>query len=169
MNSHRSMIFSALISALLLTASVSVSVVSAQAPTPSDDQVNAVAGQLYCPVCQNISLDVCPTQACVQWRDLIREKLAAGWTQQQIKDYFAQQYGDRVLAEPPLQRSFNRLLPALIVVSILAGMGLVAFALRRTLRPRSQPPAENPQPTIAPEDDKYAARIEEELQKRTRS
>src|SRR5512135_3225730 len=83
-------------------------VVSAQQaqPTPSDDQVNRVAKQLYCPVCENIPLDVCPTQACQEWRDLIRQKLALGWSDQQIKDYFALQYGDRVLAEPP-RRGLN--------------------------------------------------------------
>ena len=44
----------------------------AQAPTPSADDVNRVARQLYCPVCQNIPLDVCPTDACAKWRDTIR-------------------------------------------------------------------------------------------------
>ena len=34
--------------------------VSAQQPTPSDDEVNAIARQLYCPVCENTPLDVCP-------------------------------------------------------------------------------------------------------------
>ena len=52
--------------------------VSAQQPTPSDDEVNAIARQLYCPVCENTPLDVCPTQACAQWRDLIRQMLAEG-------------------------------------------------------------------------------------------
>ena len=83
-------------------------VVLAQDPTPvtvTDDQVNAVAKQLYCPVCENIPLDVCPTQACAQWRDLIREKLAAGWSEKQIKDYFVAQYGERVLAAPPARAS----------------------------------------------------------------
>ena len=39
----------------------------------TDDQVNAVAKQLYCPVCENIPLDVCPTQACAEWRELMRD------------------------------------------------------------------------------------------------
>ena len=72
-----------------------------QQPTPSDDDVNRVAKQMFCPVCENTPLDVCPTQACSEWRGLIREKLAAGWTDEQIKNYFVAQYGDRVLAEPP--------------------------------------------------------------------
>ncbi len=66
----------------------------------TDDQVNAVAKQLFCPICENIPLDVCPTQACAQWRDTIRDKLAQGWSEDQIKDYFVQQYGERVLAKP---------------------------------------------------------------------
>ena len=68
---------------------------------PSDDAVNVIAKQLYCPVCENIPLDVCGTQACAQWRELIREKLAQGWSEDQIKQYFVNQYGDRVLATPP--------------------------------------------------------------------
>ena len=63
--------------------------VYAQTPMPSDDDVNAVARQLFCPVCENTPLDVCATQACAQWRELIRTKLAQGWTADQIKEYFA--------------------------------------------------------------------------------
>lgn len=81
---------------------VLVNSVKAQAqPTPSDDEVNAVASQIYCPVCENVTLDVCTTTACAQWRELIREKLAAGQTPAQIKAYFAVQYGQQVLAVPP--------------------------------------------------------------------
>ena len=39
----------------------------AQEATPipvTDDQVNAIAHDLYCPVCENTPLDVCGTQAC---------------------------------------------------------------------------------------------------------
>src|SRR4030066_212316 len=89
--------------ALILTLILGVMVtgaVSAQQPTPSDDQVNAIAKQLYCPVCENIPLDVCPTTACAQWRELIRQKLADGWSEQQIKEYFVQQYGSRVIGTP---------------------------------------------------------------------
>src|SRR4030042_5541075 len=85
----------ALILVLLVTGAV-----SAQQPAPSDDQVNAIAKQLYCPVCENIPLDVCPTTACAQWRELIRQKLADGWSEQQIKEYFVQQYGSRVIGTP---------------------------------------------------------------------
>jgi cytochrome c-type biogenesis protein CcmH len=75
----------------------------AQEVTPSDDQVNQIAQQLYCPVCENVPLDECMTEACQQWRTLIRQRLAEGWTDQEIIDYFVTQYGDKVLGEPPRQ------------------------------------------------------------------
>src|SRR5258708_19695441 len=95
-------------------------IVVAQQPTPSDDQVNHIAHQLYCPVCENTPLDVCPTEACRQWRDLIRQQLAQGWSEDQIKQYFVQQYGVRVLAEPP-QAGFNSLIYLLPPAPIFTG------------------------------------------------
>jgi cytochrome c-type biogenesis protein CcmH len=90
-----------LILLLMVLALSAVPVLAQGEEPPTDDAVNEVAGGMYCPVCENIPLDVCPTQACAQWRDLIREKLAQGWSEQQIRDYFVAQYGDRVLSEPP--------------------------------------------------------------------
>jgi cytochrome c-type biogenesis protein CcmH len=135
---------------------------AAQSPQPSDDQVNAIASGLYCPVCENIPLDVCGTQACAQWRDLIREKLAAGWSEQQIKDYFVAQYGDRVLAEPPA-RGLNWLVYILPPVLILGALAYVIYLLRR-MRSEKAPVLATP-PSSAPADP-YAARLEEELRKR---
>jgi cytochrome c-type biogenesis protein CcmH len=94
----------------------------------SDDQVNAIAKELYCPVCENISLDVCSTTACAQWRELIREKIAAGWTEKQIKTYFAEQYGDRVLAVPPLM-GLNSLIYILPPVIVFAGAIIVGYKI----------------------------------------
>lgn len=130
---------------------------------PSDDQVNAIAKQLYCPVCENIPLDVCPTQACAQWRELIREKLAEGWTENEIKTYFVAQYGDRVLASPPAT-GLNWLIYIIPPVAIIAG----AYILFRALRAWRQTPAELPDQdqTLGEVDDMYVARLEEELNKR---
>lgn len=135
------------------------------AATPSDNEVNAVAKQMFCPVCENIPLDVCPTTACHEWRELIREKLAAGWTEDQIKEYFAAQYGDRVLAEPP-QRGLNLLVYILPVVFFLGG----AVVLYNVLRPKrvkavQSTPAGEPVEAARP-NDRYLAEIEEELRKK---
>ncbi len=101
-------------------------IVGAQDESPiTDDEVNALAEELYCPVCENVPLDVCPTKACAQWRDLIREKMELGWSEKQIKEFFAEQYGDQVLAVPP-RRGFNWLIYVLPPLVVLIGMVVVA-------------------------------------------
>ena len=140
--------------------------VAAQALTPTpvitDDQVNAVARQLYCPVCENIPLDVCPTTACAQWRELIRQMLAQGKTVDDIKNYFVINYGTRVLASPP-RTGLNWLIYILPPLGFLVGVYLVYRVLRNTRgRARSAVP---PAPAPASED-KYFAQIEEELRRR---
>jgi cytochrome c-type biogenesis protein CcmH len=148
--------------ALLLSALV-VSGALAQGSPPTDDEVNAVAKQLYCPVCENIPLDVCPTQACVQWRDVIREKLAEGWSETEIKSYFVTQYGDRVLAEPP-RRGLNWLVYIVPPAAILAG----AYILYRGMQAWRSPGPAVDTPESDPElpPDEYVARLEKELQRR---
>src|SRR5512138_2780373 len=90
-------------------------IASAQGPTPTDDEVNRIAKQLYCPVGESTPLDVCPTEACRQWRDLIRTMLAEGKSEAEIKQYFVDHYGARVLAEPP-NRLVTYLVPAIVIL-----------------------------------------------------
>ncbi len=144
---------------------VAVGAAAAQAPTPSDDQVNAVARGLYCPVCENIPLDVCPTQACAQWRDLIRQMLAQGKTPDEIKQYFVTNYGDRVLATPPA-RGFNWLVYILPPVLFLLGVLILFSAFRSWRASASAQPAQNSPPQAANNTDEYIRRLEEELRKR---
>ncbi len=132
-------------------------------PTPSDDQVNHIAHQLYCPVCENTPLDVCPTDACRQWRDLIRQQLAQGWTENQIKQYFVQQYGVRVLAEPP-QTGFNWLIYILPPAIILTGAFVLFRALSMWTKSSSASTAKGFMGKTP--KDEYVARLEEELRKR---
>lgn len=103
---------------------------NAQNDYPTDDQVNTIAKELYCPVCENIPLDVCPTQACAQWRALIKEKLIAGWSKDEIKQYFVDQYGDRVLAQPPA-RGLNWLVYILPPAVFIGGIVVVYLNLKK--------------------------------------
>jgi cytochrome c-type biogenesis protein CcmH len=165
----RTLIFSALFLAAL-AALVWFGSAAAQTPQPqtqptvSDNQVNAVAHELYCPVCENIPLDVCPTQACAQWRELIRQQLAQGMTKQQIKDYFAKQYGDRVLDQPPLQ-GLNLLVYILPFTMLLIGAVLVVRVLRSGRNPVSVSPAQLAPAPRSEAEDAYERRLEEELKK----
>src|SRR5512139_3001840 len=107
----------------------------AQDPTPSDNEVNRIARQLYCPVCENTPLDVCPTQACAQWRDLIRSMLAEGKSQAEIKQYFVDNYGARVLNEPP-REGLNWLVYIVPPLVILVGAVILVRALRTWKKPQ---------------------------------
>lgn len=158
----RRQLFFALVVALGLTLLIA-GIALAQEPTPSDNEVNAIAKQLYCPVCENVPLDVCPTLACEQWRELIREKLSQGMTEEQIKAYFVEQYGARVLAVPPAE-GFNWLVYLVPPVAILSG----AYILYKALKSWQQPEADDGDQGKTPEppDDEYVARLEEELRKR---
>jgi cytochrome c-type biogenesis protein CcmH len=157
---------------ILVLAALWVGTALAQDPTPSDDDVNRVAKQLYCPVCENTPLDVCPTQACAQWRALIREKLAAGWTEAEIKQYFVDQYGARVLSEPP-RTGLNWLV--YIVPPVLFVLGVIILA--RTFRSSKESsggeavdsapaPVDEAPAKDAAASDEYVARLENELKKR---
>ena len=160
------------LAAFILLLGLTFTIASAQDPQPqpvTDDMVNAIAKQMYCPVCENIPLDVCPTQACAEWRELIRLKLAEGRSAEWIKDYFALQYGDRVLAQPPA-RGLNWLVYILPPVAILAGVYILFRAFKTWRQPitdDSEASVEMPTTaTPASPGDDYIARMEEELKKR---
>ena len=134
--------------------------VSAQGPTPTDDDVNRIAKQMYCPVCENTPLDVCPTEACRQWRDLIRTMLAEGKSEEEIKQYFVAQYGIRVLAEPP-NRFATYLIPT---VAILLGALLLFRGFQMWMKPtKTEVTAVDTEPKSI--QDSYIARLEEEVKK----
>lgn len=142
--------------------------VLAQDNAPTDDEVNAVAHQLYCPVCENTPLDVCPTDACRDWREQIRGMLAEGKTEDQILQYFVDQFGDRVLSAPPLSTKFNWIIYILPPIIILAGAIILFRSLKEWTTPKAVPAgsgaADDAGEASSPKDE-YIARLEEEVKK----
>lgn len=152
---------------------LSVFPVSAQEPTRviTDDEVNNVARDLFCPICESTPLDVCETQACKDWRQTIRDKLASGQSDDQIKDYFADQYGVRALAEPPAE---GITLPLWLVPLLAIPVAVVLFGyylkkIRRSTDGSLETAADVSRPATDvatdpdPDQDPYEARIEREL------
>ncbi len=131
---------------------------AAQEPTPSVNEVNAIAKNLYCPVCANVPLDACGTAACAQWRQQIADLLVAGYSEQQIYDYFVQQYGPGVLAAPP-PGGLNWLIYLLPPAAVLLGAGLLWRGLS-TWRQKAPPPR------AVTRKNKYSKMIEDELKAR---
>jgi cytochrome c-type biogenesis protein CcmH len=136
--------------------------VFAQGEEPTDDEVNRIAKQLYCPVCESTPLDVCPTEACRQWRDLIRKMLTEGKGEEEIKQYFVTQYGARVLNEPP-NRFASYFVP---VAAFLVGALLLFQGFRTWMKPVATEPGSSRKEAKLIEQDEYIQKFEEELKKR---
>jgi len=138
----------------------------AQSTVVTDDEVNAIAHKLYCPVCQNTPLDVCPTDACHDWREQIRGMIAEGKTEDEILQYFVDQFGDRVLSAPPVSTKFNWIIYILPPIIILAGAIILFRSLKEWTTPRAVEAglgADGGELSV-PQDD-YVARLEEEVKK----
>ena len=99
-----------------------------------DLRTRLIASKLRCPVCQNESVADSQSELSAQMRTVIRDKLAAGETEDQIVGYFVSRYGEWILLEPPRQGVlwFVWLAP---VVALLGGAALVIAYLRRSVRP----------------------------------
>ncbi len=162
--------FSFLFVALLLLAILALPAAAQDsAGQITDDEVNAIAKELYCPICESTPLDVCATQACADWREVIRTKLAEGQTEEDIKAYFLDQYGARALAEPP--RSGITLGVWIMPFLVVAIGGFIYIRLRRQSRTTGSEElvaavqdVSSPAPAeTKPDDDDYRSRIESEL------
>ena len=146
---------------LLLVLFGSVTAVFAQGPTPTDDEVNRIAKKLYCPVCENTPLDVCPTEAFRQWREQIREMLAEGKSEDEIIQYFIVTYGVRASGDPP-NKVASYLVPA---VAILLGALILLRGFQMWMRPSiTEAGAAGKEARPVPQDE-YIAKLEEELKK----
>ncbi len=139
----------------------------AQDSTPSKpvtaDEINAVAKQMYCPVCENIPLDVCPTDACQQWREEIGVELAAGKTSDEIKSAFVARYGDRVVGTPedPTLRALSLITPPVVAIIAILIAGWVVLRWRRNRQVANRITV--PIGSEAASDDDYRARLEQDL------
>jgi cytochrome c-type biogenesis protein CcmH len=161
----------AALAGLLLALAVWGGIAWGQAATPAPgrevtpDEVNAVARELWCPLCSGVRLDSCELKACTQMKEMIALKLAEGEDVESIKRYFIAQYGPQVLGEPP-REGFNWLAWILPVVAVIGGGFFFWRMTQRMMQtpPRATQPAA-PARTPASADDDYERKLEEELAK----
>jgi len=100
-----------------------------------DDRTTEIASRLRCPVCQGLSVADSSSEAAVMFQHRIRELVAAGYTEDQINDYFVDRYGEWILLDPPAQ-GLNRIL--WIVPGLLGGLG-VAWSVGVAVQWRKEP------------------------------
>ncbi len=121
---------------LFLTFSVSLSVL-AQEPLVFEDQqqedrFNQLTQELRCLVCQNQNLADSDAQLAHDLRSEVHDMLLAGKSNDEIKQFMVERYGDFVLYRPPVQKNTY-----LLWLAPLALLLVGAFILRANIKKRS--------------------------------
>ena len=125
-------------------------------PVEITDRVDDLAGILRCPVCQGMTVADSNEESSLAMKERIREMVAAGYTDDQIRDYFVDRYGEGIVLLPD-QRHWMVWLFPLLVFGVGGGM---VFARARK-RPAPTRPEVKP---IRDEEDAYRAAILAELE-----
>src|SRR6516225_1924544 len=94
-------------------------------------RARALSKELRCLVCQNQSIDESNADLAHDLRVLLRQRLVAGDTDQQVLDYLAARYGVFVLLDPPFEPVTYLLWLAPPALVLLAGGVLVSRSRRR--------------------------------------
>lgn len=117
--------------------------------TASSPQVEASAREvgksLRCVVCQNQSIEESNAPLAADMRALVRERLAAGQTRDQVLGYMTDRYGNFVLMQPPFQPDTLLLWLAPLALLIGGVWGWLAYlgpATKRNLEPQPLTEAE---------------------------
>lgn len=131
-----------------------------------DQRVQNVAAQLKCPVCQGES--VADSQALIaqQMRQVIREQLQSGKSEQEVIQYFVRSYGDQIVWLPPWQ-GFSLFIWLVPIAFILGATVLVYIMLHEwrsgiILAERDEIVSEDIL-SLDPDLDQYRAQLEAEL------
>lgn len=100
-------------------------------------RARAISGELRCLVCQNESIDNSNADLARDLRLLVRKRLVAGDTDQQVLDYIVARYGEFVLLKPSFALH-NLVLWTAPFVLLFGGGALLALSARK--RRRADPP-----------------------------
>ena len=130
--------------------------VAAQGWAAAPPRAADLEAELVCPVCET-TLDQSNAPVAERMKLFIRERIAAGDTEKQIKDALVVEFGPEVLAAPP--KSGFGLLAWLVPLGALAA-GAVVVALLVLAWSRRRPSPHEPDPPLDPELER---RVDEEL------
>jgi cytochrome c-type biogenesis protein CcmH len=120
--------------------------------------VSEVTQELRCVEC-GTPLDISNAPVAERMKIQVRERIAQGWTKQQILDEFVADFGREVLATPP-KEGFDLLAWLIPLGAVLVGLASIPFITRGWARRRGAAAARIPLADLNPED---RARLEREL------
>jgi cytochrome c-type biogenesis protein CcmH len=142
----------ALVLVVLCATALSLPAGAAEPPNAAD-----LEAELVCPVCET-TLDQSNAPVAERMKLYIRERIAAGDTEQEIKDALVDEFGPGVLATPG-KSGFGLLAWLLPLAALVVGATAVAVLVLTWSRRR---PAASPLPPLDPDLEK---RVDEELQR----
>ncbi|MBA46974.1 MAG: hypothetical protein CL893_02695 [Dehalococcoidia bacterium] len=86
--------------------------------------------EIMCPVCDGQTLDQSQSLIANNMKDAIKKKIEEGYSEEEIKDYFINRYGDSVLAYPKMT-GFNSIAYIIPIIAIFLGVVILALYIRR--------------------------------------
>lgn len=100
-------------------------------------RARVISAQLRCLVCQNESIDDSNADLAREIRIIVRERLVAGYTDEQVMQYLVDRYGEYVLLKPVFAAHTLILWAAAPLVLVVGGIAIVVAARRK--RPLAAP------------------------------
>lgn len=91
-----------------------------------------ISSKLRCLVCQNQSIDDSNADLARDLRVIVRQRLVAGDSDEQVVQYIVDRYGDYVLLEPPVKGVTYALWYGPGILLLVAGGALLVAARRRS-------------------------------------
>lgn len=96
-------------------------------------RARAISMHLRCMVCQNQSIDDSDASLARDLRILVRERLVAGDSDEQVIDYIVARYGEFVLLRPRMSWRNAALWASPVVLLLAGGLAIVVFTRRRAV------------------------------------
>lgn len=101
-----------------------------------EERARGLSAELRCLVCQNQSIDDSDSPFAQDLRRLIRQEISSGQSDDDIKLFLRERYGDYVLLSPPVT---STTLALWVAPFALLGIGILGVALARRGRNIQQP------------------------------
>ena len=123
-----------------------------------EKDVSEISKELMCPVCRGQTVAESNSTLANDFREIIKKKLEAGESKEEILNYFINRYGESVLASPPAKGIRIIVWFAPILAIIIGFFILVKFIRSRNVSTDRNDP-------IYDDENKYLNKVDDEIDK----